>query len=146
MQSARESKKVRQKSVDRSRINPSPAANVSNVVPDDSVPPKPVIETFFLGTYSNPQGDEQGVHLFYAYFDLQNNNSDIIDLVRVKVDLDDTKKLQITDHDPNQARGAIRIFRNFPERYVSNILRPSSGHKRNVKVTGAADSANGTLN
>jgi len=132
-------------SVDPTRIRPSPTANVSNVVHDDSVPPNHVIETFFLGTYSNPQVDEQGKRLFYAYFDLQNDNNDIIDLVGAKVELDDTKELQITDHDPNMSHAGIHIFLNYPERYVSNTA-PGGGHIINVKVTGGADSANGTSN
>ena len=133
------------KSVDTKRIRPYDVTVVGGVTYDDSTPAQPVIETFFLGTYSNAAPSEKGTRLFYTYFDLQNEHGDTLDLVGAKVNLDYTQKLQVTDNDPNTAPGELRIFRNFPERWVSSTS-PAAGHIPNVDVTGGGDSASGKLN
>ena len=131
------------KSVDTTQVSPYNATIVASVAYDYSTPQQPVIETFFLGTYLNPTQSEKGTRLFYSYFDLWNEDADTLDLVNTEVDLDHTKKLQLTDHDPNKPPGE-RKLRNFPERWVSNV-NPAAGHIPNVHVTGGADSASGTL-
>ena len=137
MQPAKESKKA-----DTKRVNPYPVTVISIIVYDESN--KPVVETFFLGTYSNPSQSEQGTRLFYTYVDLRNDRGDTVDLVGTEVDLDYTKQLQITNQDPNKPPGRLHIFRNFPERWVSSTS-PAAGHIPNVDVTGGADTATGKL-